>query len=75
MIAAAFRQNRFACLLLNLVVAALVASYYLWPQVAGIWQAVGDFKSHWSWGFSLKGICFRGPALGTGAWVMGRWGG
>jgi len=29
----------------------------------------------WQRNALLKGICFPGPALGKGAWVMGRWGG
>jgi hypothetical protein len=51
-IGAAFRQNRVPCVLLNLVVIALVASYYLMPSVAGIWQAVGELKVRWSYAFS-----------------------
>src|ERR1700712_3189415 len=52
-IAAVFRQNRLPCLLLNALVVALVASYYTLPQVAGAWQAVGDFKTRSSYFFSF----------------------
>ena len=63
MIAAAFRENRLACLLLNVLVAGLVASYYLWPQVAGVWEAVGDFKTRWSWLFSFVSTAFVAAVL------------
>jgi hypothetical protein len=52
-VGATFRQNRVACVLLNLLVIALVASYYLMPSVAAVWDTVGAFKQHWSYGFSL----------------------
>jgi hypothetical protein len=52
-IAAAFRQNRLPCLFINALVIALVASYYHWPAMAGLWQSVGDFKTQWSFLFSL----------------------
>ena len=51
-IATAFRKNRLPCLLLNILVVILVASYYYWPPVAGMWQAIGEFKSRWSFAFS-----------------------
>lgn len=51
-IAAVFRQNRIPCLLLNVLVAGLVASYYLVPQVAAAWEAVAEFKTRWSYLFS-----------------------
>jgi len=63
LIAAAFRQNRLACLLLNLLVAALVASYYYWPPVAGLWQAAGEFKTKWSWLFSFVSTAFAAAVL------------
>lgn len=53
-IRAAFRQNLWPCVMLNILVVSLVASYYLWPQVAGIWAAVGTLKTKWSYGFSLS---------------------
>ncbi len=57
-IAAVFRQNRVPCLLLNVVVVALVWSYYRWPAVAGIWEMLGEFKTRWSFGFSLVSTIF-----------------
>jgi hypothetical protein len=52
-IGAAFRQNRVPCLCLNALVIALVTSYYRWPAVAGLWQSVAGFKTHWSFLFSF----------------------
>ena len=63
LIAAAFRENRLACLLLNLLVAGLVASYYLWPQVAGVWESVGEFKTRWSWLFSFVSTALAAAVL------------
>lgn len=57
-IGAAFRQNRAPCVLLNVLVVALVASYYMMPSVAGVWQAVGEFKERWSYAFSLVSTIF-----------------
>ena len=57
-IAAVFRQNRVPCLLLNALVITLVASYYLYPPVAGIWRALGELKTHWSFVFSLVSTIF-----------------
>src|SRR5688572_12538316 len=51
-IGAALRQNRLPCLLLNVLVVALVVSYYHWPTLAGMWAAVGAFKTKWSFVFS-----------------------
>jgi hypothetical protein len=62
-IAAAFRQNRLPCLLLNLLVAALVASYYLWPEIAGVWETVGAFKTRWSYLFSFLSTVFVAAVL------------
>lgn len=62
-IAAVFRQNRVPCLLLNALVVTLVASYYLYPPVAGIWQALGAFKTRWSFGFSLVSTIFSAAIL------------
>ncbi len=51
-IATVFRENWAACLCLNVLVASLVASYYLFPQVALVWRAVGEFKARWSLPFA-----------------------
>jgi hypothetical protein len=62
-IAAVFRQNRVPCLLLNVLVIALVTSYYRWPVVAGVWEAVGVFKLRWSYGFSLASTVFAAAVM------------
>jgi hypothetical protein len=62
-IAAAFRRNRLPCLLLNLLVAGLVASYCFWPNVAGVWEAVGAFKTRWSFLFSFASTAFSAAVL------------
>jgi hypothetical protein len=62
-IAAVFRQNRVPCLLLNVFVIALVTSYYQWPAVAGVWEAVGAFKMHWSYAFSLASTIFAAAVM------------
>lgn len=67
-----FRQNRLPCLLLNVLVVSLVSSYYCWPGVAGWWQAVGDFKLRWSYGFSLVSTVFSAALLPVMIqWAMG----
>ncbi|MBV6499788.1 MAG: hypothetical protein CJBNEKGG_02251 [Prosthecobacter sp.] len=58
-----FRQNRLPCLLLNLLVLLLVGSYYQVPAMAKLWQAVGDFKTRWSYGFSLTSTLFAAVLL------------
>lgn len=60
---AAFRQNRLPCVLLNLLVICLVASYYLWPAVAGVWEQAGDFKTRWSWLFSFASTAVSAAML------------
>lgn len=71
-IAAAFRENRVPCLLLNLLVICLVASYYLWPKVAGVWQTVGAFKTRWSYLFSFGSTVFSAAVLPFAVqWAMG----
>src|SRR5687768_11249178 len=71
-ITAAFRENRLRCLLLNLLVIALVASYYLWPEVAGAWEAVGAFKIRWSYLFSFGSTALAAAVLPFAAqWAMG----
>lgn len=62
-IAAVFRQNRVPCVLLNVLVAALVTSYYRWPAVAGVWEAVTEFKLRWSYGFSLASTIFAAAVM------------
>ena len=47
-----FRRNRIPCLFVNIGVVLLVSSYYLVPQVADAWTAVGAFKTHWGFWFS-----------------------
>lgn len=64
-LAAVFRENRLPCLVLNLLVLALVGSYYAVPQAAALWQAVGDFKLRWSFGFSLASTVFAAALLPT----------
>ena len=71
-IAVAFRQNRVPCLALNIVVAALVASYYYWPASAGFWESLGQIKTRWSFGFSLASTAFAAAILPfTVQWLMG----
>lgn len=62
-IAAVFRQNRLPCVLLNVLVASLVASYYLYPPMAGMWRAVGEFKTRWSFLFSCCSTIFSAVLL------------
>lgn len=62
-IAAAFRQNRLPCLLLNVLVVALVASYYCVPAVAGVWEEIGAFKIRWSYAFSLASTIFAASVM------------
>ncbi len=64
-IAGVFRQNRVPCLVLNAVVLALVGSYYLMPSVAGVWEAIGEFKLRWSYAFSLSSTIFAAVLLPT----------
>lgn len=52
-IVGAFRQNRLPCLVLNILVVGLVATYFFWPAAAGVWQSVAAFKTRWSFVFSL----------------------
>jgi len=71
-VGATFRQNRVACVLLNLLVIALVASYYLMPAVAAVWDTVGAFKQHWSYGFSLASTVFAAVLLPSVVqWMLG----
>ncbi len=65
-IAAVFRQNRRACLLLNVVVITLVATYDQVPTVAAAWDRVGEFKLHWSYAFSLASTVFAAAILPFG---------
>jgi len=71
-IAAVFRQNLMPCLVLNVVMITLVCSYYLVPTVAGVWEAVGEFKLRWSYAFSLSSTVFAAVLLPTVVqWAMG----
>ncbi|MBE7496588.1 MAG: Mpv17/PMP22 family protein [Verrucomicrobiaceae bacterium] len=65
-ISAAFRQNRVPCILLNVLVVALVVSYYRVPAVAGLWEAVGAFKLGWSYAFSLASTIFAAAVMPFG---------
>ncbi len=51
-ILATLRQNRWACLGLNVAVIGLVMSYYRWPAMSELWEAVGHVKTKWSYAFS-----------------------
>lgn len=64
-IATVFRQNRLPCLVLNALAVALVASYYQVPALAGFWEAVGDFKTRWSFVFSCVSTMFAAAILPT----------
>ena len=71
-IGAAFRQNRVPCLLLNVLVVALVASYYQWPAMAGMWAALGAFKTKWSFVFSCVSTMFAAAVMPFFVqWAMG----
>ena len=68
----AFRKNRLPCLLLNVLVIALVTSYYQWSAVAGMWEAVGAFKLRWSFGFSCVSAVFAAAVMPFFVqWAMG----
>lgn len=71
-IGAAFHQNRLACVLLNLLVIALVTSYYTIPSVAAVWESVGAFKTRWSYAFSLASTVFAAVLLPSFVqWMLG----
>lgn len=66
------RLNRLPCLLLNLLVIALVGSYYWLPSVAGAWEALGAFKLRWSYAFSLASTVFAAALMPSFVqWTMG----
>jgi len=68
----AFRQNFIPCLFLNALIAALVASYYFWPPMAGFWQSVADFKARWSYLFSCCSTIFSAVLFPFAVqWIMG----
>lgn len=62
-IAAVFRQNRAPCVMLNVLAVALVVSYYRWPALAGVWEAVGAFKTRWSFAFSCGSTMFAAALM------------
>ncbi len=64
-IAAVFRQNRVPCLVLNVLVIALVTSYYQVPAMAGVWETVGAFKLRWSFAFSCISTMFAAAVMPT----------
>ncbi|HYF36138.1 MAG TPA: hypothetical protein VD994_12665 [Prosthecobacter sp.] len=71
-ILAALRANRLPCVLLNVVVVALVWSYYQWPQAAAMWEAVAEFRLRWSYGFSFFATILAAAVLPTGIqWLFG----
>jgi hypothetical protein len=62
-IMAVFRLNRAPCLVLNAIAVALVVSYYQVPALAGFWQALGAFKTHWSFAFSCVSTMFAAAIM------------
>lgn len=64
-IGAVFRKNRTPCLVLNLFAVALVVSYYQVPALAGFWESVGAFKTHWSFAFSCISTIFAAAIMPT----------
>ena len=71
-IGAAFRQNWLPCLLLNVLVIALVTSYYQWPAMAGMWETLGAFKLRWSFGVSGESTVFAAAVMPFFVqWAMG----
>lgn len=71
-IGAAVRQNQVPCVLLNALVIALVSSYYWWPPVAGMWEAVGAFQTRWSFAFSCVSTVFAAAVMPFFVqWAMG----
>ncbi|MFM7605272.1 MAG: Mpv17/PMP22 family protein [Prosthecobacter sp.] len=62
-IAAVFRENRVPCIVLNLIVIALVGSYYQVSAIAAMWEAVGTFKLRWGCVFSLGSTIFAAALL------------
>ncbi len=62
-IATVFRQNWGPCVLLNVLVITLVTSYYQVPAIAGLWEAIGDFKLRWSFVFSCLSTVFAAVLL------------
>src|SRR4029079_18831361 len=71
-IGVAFRQNWLPCVLLNAVAVSLVVSYYRWPALAGMWQAIGAFKIQWSFVFSCVSTMFAAAVMPFFVqWAMG----
>ena len=71
-IGTAFRQNWVPCVLLNAIVIALVASYYYVPAVRQLWESVGEFKTRWSYAFSLASTIFAAVLMPSAVqWLMG----
>ena len=64
-IAGVFRQNRASCFVLNVFAVSLVVSYYQVPALAGFWESVGDFKTHWSFVFSCVSTMFAAAIMPT----------
>jgi hypothetical protein len=62
-IMAVFRQNRVPCLVLNAFALALVVSYYQVPALAGFWESVAAFKTHWSFAFSCVSTMFAAAIM------------
>lgn len=71
-ISEAFRANRVPCVLLNVLVIALVSSYFFLPSVASAWAVVGEFKLRWAYGFSLASTIIAAVLMPSVVqWAMG----
>ncbi|MFO1482242.1 MAG: hypothetical protein U1F71_02660 [Verrucomicrobiaceae bacterium] len=71
-IGAVFRKNRVPCLVLNVIAAGLVVSYYQVPALAGFWESLGALKTRWSFGFSCVSTMFAAAILpSTIQWMQG----
>lgn len=71
-IATVFRQNRVSCIVLNVIAAALVVSYYQVPALAGFWESLGALKTRWSFGFSCGSTIFAAAIMPTFIqWMQG----
>ncbi len=60
-----FRRNRVPCVVLNVIAAALVVSYYQVPALTGFWESLSMLKTRWSFGFSCVSTMFAAAILPT----------